>query len=266
MSRRNTTFVGRRLGGQLRRLREQAGVTVTELADARFMGRQKLWRMESGQGPYRLSDVSALCYRYGVPDERRIKLEELALKADQNGWWEPYDSDTEFGLYLETEQETEHLIVINEELINGLLQTREYHRGLNEINPSSSIEAQIKLRSERQERFWQRADAKLTIVMNELALVHQIGSQAEMAAQEEHLRDLAERPGVSLRYIPLGYGHRAMSGPFTVMVIDDEETIAYTENVDGGHWITDRRSVAAFYDIARHTIVDRSRDIRERRR
>ncbi|GAB3255453.1 helix-turn-helix domain-containing protein [Kineosporia babensis] len=259
----NTTFVGRRIGAQLKRLREEAGVDMPDLDRSGFMSRQTLWRLESGQGPYSEVKVRALCGRYGAEPDQMYKLLEMTERWRENSFHEPYG--TRFGLYLETEQEAREIVAVHETVINGLLQTRDYHRGLCElIPPLTNADREIELRAQRQSLFFERDDASLTVVMDESALTQRVGSSSVMAEQIRHLRRIASLPNVDIRFIPSNKAHQAMIyGAFTLMKIDDTETVIYMESFNGSNWVSDARIVERYKRVADSIIAAGTTDIRE---
>ena len=64
-----STVPRRQLGRLLRQFRNEAGVTLDAAAEALEYSRQKIWRLECGQGSVRVLDVKAMCELYGVSPE-----------------------------------------------------------------------------------------------------------------------------------------------------------------------------------------------------
>src|SRR2546421_12912295 len=79
----------RRLGAELRALREQAGLTIDEVAKALECSVSKVSRLETGQGiPYR-RDVRDLLDRYGITDPaHRDRLMRWVREGNRQGWWD----------------------------------------------------------------------------------------------------------------------------------------------------------------------------------
>lgn len=119
-SRDETTFVGRRIGAQLRRMREERGIT-REKVGIKGISVQTLWRLESGQGPFRDLYIRGLCSRYGANEERLQKLLTMAERWDHESWWEPYG--TKHGMLFDVELEARRIIVVAPNLVHGLIQT-----------------------------------------------------------------------------------------------------------------------------------------------
>ena len=81
----------RRLGAELRALREQAGLTIDEVAKALECSVSKVSRLETGQGiPYR-RDVRDLLDRYGITDPaHRDRLMRWVREGNRQGWWDAF--------------------------------------------------------------------------------------------------------------------------------------------------------------------------------
>src|ERR1700690_4370577 len=77
----------RLLGAALRRLREQAGLTLQDAAAVLACDRSKISRIETGQRGIRPQELHDLLAKYGIPESRRNTLAAIARKA---GWRQPY--------------------------------------------------------------------------------------------------------------------------------------------------------------------------------
>ncbi len=67
------TVLRRRLGSELRRLRERTGLQAKAAADTLRFSATKISRIESGQTTLKESDVRALLELYGVTDEAELR-------------------------------------------------------------------------------------------------------------------------------------------------------------------------------------------------
>ncbi|MGW7594517.1 helix-turn-helix domain-containing protein, partial [Streptomyces rubiginosohelvolus] len=90
-----STVLGRRLGGELLRMREACSLRQAHAAEALTASVAKVAKIERGLVPMRDPDVRALCHLYGETDETTVgKLLALA-KTDRerrkaSGWWNQY--------------------------------------------------------------------------------------------------------------------------------------------------------------------------------
>ncbi|MCL7021266.1 helix-turn-helix domain-containing protein, partial [Vibrio vulnificus] len=70
---RVSTVLGRKLGGELMRLRMASGKSRPDAANALSAHQTKLVKMESGWVPMRDPDIRALCAFYGLADEAELQ-------------------------------------------------------------------------------------------------------------------------------------------------------------------------------------------------
>src|SRR5487761_1284106 len=135
------------LGGHLRRLREEAGMT-TERAAASIRGsHSKISRMEHGRVGFKERDIADLLTLYGVgPGDEREALLNLAREANTPGWWQGYADilphwvEPYFGL------EAAASVIRNYELqfVPGLLQTEGYAQALIRLGNATTEEDVIR--------------------------------------------------------------------------------------------------------------------------
>src|SRR5918911_131185 len=90
-SRPSPTVRRRRLGLELRRLREAAGVTIETVADRLECSSSKISRIETGHTGATPRDVRDMLEVYGVSDAERDALVQLAREARKKGWWHAFN-------------------------------------------------------------------------------------------------------------------------------------------------------------------------------
>src|SRR5262249_491776 len=90
VGRGSPTVRRRRLGAELRRLREGATMTIEEVAERLECLGSKISRIETGQIGVSPRDVRDLLTIYGVQEPDAESLIEVAREARQKGWWQPY--------------------------------------------------------------------------------------------------------------------------------------------------------------------------------
>src|SRR5688572_29175073 len=79
------------LGGTLRRLREQAGISRDLAGDTIRASAAKISRLELGRVGFKMRDVADLLTLYHVTDPaQREEFLELARRANEAGWWHRY--------------------------------------------------------------------------------------------------------------------------------------------------------------------------------
>jgi transcriptional regulator with XRE-family HTH domain len=222
-----STVLGRRLGGELLRMREGRGLRQAEAAEALTASTPKVAKIERGQVPMRDPDIRALCHLYGETDELVIgKLLALA-KADRerrkaHGWWNQYPQLQAMAEYVALEDIATNIRMWQLAIVPGLLQTPDYARALAVGNghweDPDEIEPFVESRMARQERLDGESPLGLWAVVHEGALRQLVGGQHVMRQQLEHLLDMARRPNVKLQVLPyLAGAHPGMTSAFTIV-------------------------------------------------
>ncbi|MQY02024.1 helix-turn-helix domain-containing protein [Actinomadura macrotermitis] len=214
------------LGAQLRRLREQRGIS-TEQAGYEIRGsHSKISRMELGRVGFKERDVSDLLTLYGVTGNgERAALLELAREANTPGWWHQYGDVLPqwFETFLGLEEAASLLRNYELQFVPGLLQTEDYARacvrlGFPDAGDEEDVERRVSVRLTRQERFTSPGAPTLWAVIDEGVVRRPLGGPAVMRRQLEHLIEMAELPNVTLQIVPFGAGgHAAAGGPFTIL-------------------------------------------------
>ena len=158
----------RRLRVELRKARENAGLSQKEVAPAMDWSLSKLIRIEAGSVNISINDLRVLLQHYGVDDRGRIdSLLTMARAAKEPAWWLPYKEvlSPEFSTFLSYESAASIIRNFEPVLVPGLLQTEEYARAtLAEMVPPvavldaemlGQIDNLVELRMERQDRMAQ---------------------------------------------------------------------------------------------------------------
>ncbi|WP_328780126.1 helix-turn-helix domain-containing protein [Streptomyces canus] len=262
-----STVLGRQLGDELRRLRERAGLTTVQAADALDCTKGKISRIENGRVAVRLPDLMAMLQSYKVSDtELRERLTGLARKANRRrrqGWWNQYSSvlaDT-YRDYIALETMADSVRTFQAQLVPGLLQTPEYIRAVTvasrQWETGAEIERFVQVRLARQQRLTGEASLNLWAVLSEAVLLQKVGGPQVMAAQLQHLLDMSEQPNVTIQVLPFSRGaHASMFGPYVVLGFPEEGAldVVLADNPTGSTWLEREAEVApyrALFDAAR---------------
>jgi transcriptional regulator with XRE-family HTH domain len=236
------------LGGQLRKLREAAGITPDRAGYEIRASRSKISRVEHGRVGFKERDVSDLLTLYGVTDEKvRRHMLTLAQHANSPGWWARYDDVLPdwFETYVGLEQATSLIRTYELQFVPGLFQTKEYARAVTVLGhraaPAEEIDRRVSLRLNRQQ-ILTRPDAvpKIWAVIDESALRRPLGGREVMRAQLEHLLELTESPQVTLQIMPFDRGgHSAAGGSFAILrfAAPDLPDIVYIEQLTGALYL-----------------------------
>lgn len=226
----NPTVRQRRLGTELRRLREARSLSLEDVAARLECSDSKISRIELGRSGVRPLDLRILLDLYGVVDEgERESLLTLAREAKKRGWWRSYSSvlPPSYTELLSLEADASGMRGFEIALVPGLLQTADYSRAVitsvrGDLGPEQ-VDTLVRVRGERQ-AILGRAGAdgapafQLTVVLGEAAIRHVVGGPETMRAQLEHIADLALRPHVRIQVLPFRAGaHPGLEGAFTII-------------------------------------------------
>ncbi|MFE5330241.1 helix-turn-helix domain-containing protein [Embleya sp. NPDC056575] len=226
----NPTVRQRRLGTELRRLREARGLSLEDVAVRLECSDSKVSRIELGRSGVRPVDLRILLDLYEVADEReRDSLLTLAREAKKRGWWHSYSSilPSSYAELLSLEAESSGMRGFELSLIPGLLQTPDYVRAViaavRDDMPAEEVDMLVRVRQERQavlDRVGAQGEAtfRLSVVISESVLRTVVGGRETMRAQLEHLMAAAARPHVRLQILPFAAGaHPAIEGSFAII-------------------------------------------------
>jgi transcriptional regulator with XRE-family HTH domain len=230
----------RRLAAELRRLRETAGLTIDQVAEALEVSSSKVSRIETEQVSATPRDVRDILALYGVEGQQLDALVQLSREARQRGWWYQY-RDLPDATLAGLEAAASSLRIWDSMGIPTLLQTEEYARAsLRAVRPSlnaEDIERHVELRLTRQGLLVDDNPPNLWAVLDEAALRRTVGGHEVMANQLKRLSEAAVLPTVTLQVLPFIKGEQAgMAGPFTIISFPDEhdKDIVFAGHAPGG--------------------------------
>lgn len=219
----------RRLGSELRRRREAAGITAEQAGERIGGDKSKISRQETGRQGITKLEIEALLDLYNVDDERlKIALTTLARESRQKSWWAPFSDilPERFQEHLSIETDAVRMMVFQPLLVPGLLQTREYAqeliRGVEKDATEEQIESYVSVRMARQDILTKNNPPQFVCLLDEAAVRRSIGGPEVMAAQLHRLIELANPPRLSIQVIPFGQGwHAGLDGAFTIFSYPD---------------------------------------------
>jgi transcriptional regulator with XRE-family HTH domain len=246
------------LGGHLRRLREEAGMTTERAALSIRGSHSKISRMEHGRVGFKERDIADLLTLYGVgPGDEREALLGLAREASTPGWWQGYADilphwvEPYFGL----EAAAAYIREYELQFVPGLLQIEEYARAvirLGNLPSEDEVLRRAEARISRQEILDRENPPKLWAVLDEGALRRVIGGRDIMKAQLRHLIEVCDHPAVTLQILPFSAGaHRAMGGPFTILryTEPDLRDVVFIEQLTSALYLDKQTEVDAYLEV-----------------
>lgn len=226
MPSRVPTVRQRRLGAELRRLREGQGLTADEVADRLKWSPSKISRLETARIGARVSDIRLLLELYRLEESHLGEILALAQVAGQKGWWADYSSDLSesYEAYIALEDEADVVLCFEGALVPGLCQTEEYAREVlmgakvYATIPPNQIDRGLEVRLRRQELLTRAEPLTLSIVLDESVLLRRVGDHEVMRRQLVHLIELAKLPNVEIRVLPLEAPHQLVVSESIVLL------------------------------------------------
>lgn len=256
------------LGSQLRKLREERGVTREAAGYSIRASESKISRMELGRVSFKARDVEDLLTLYGVTDEvEREPLLGLARESSIAGWWHNYSDVLPgwFQTYVGLEGAASRINTYEVQFVHGLLQTESYARavvtaGHREHIPEDEVERRVSLRMQRQQLLLGENAPHFLCVLDEAALRRPFGSRAVMDTQLRHLAEVSERSNVTLQVVPFDLGgHPAESGAFTLLRFPESDLndVVYLEQLTSALYL-DKKDEVAQYEGVLNRLVENS--------
>lgn len=263
------------LGAQLRRLREQAGVSRDDAGYHIRASGSKISRLELGRVSFKERDVSDLLDLYRIDPETKQQLLQLTAEANATPWWQRYREVVPdwFQVYVGLEEAASLIRVYEVQFVPGLLQTEEYARavvmqGSPNLAPEE-VESRVAVRMGRQKLFARENPPRLWAVVDEAALRRPMGSPEVLVGQVKRLIDAISEPNITLQIMPFKYGgHAAEGGAFTIMRFPEADLpdMVYMEYLTGANYIDKAEDVEIYAAVMERLSVagtspDRTKDV-----
>jgi transcriptional regulator with XRE-family HTH domain len=202
--RREPTARQVRLGVELRRLREAAGLTAAEAAALLGANRVQISQIEAGVVGVSEQRVRRLASHYACTDGEFVNA-LVAMATDRTrGWWEEYRGllPTSF---LDLSELNHHATFRRDVAIlyvPGLLQTEDYARAVFSGRVPELAQDELEVRVQHRLAS-QRVTFPYELVIHEAALRIRVGDRATSRVQLAKLLNLVDAGSVTVRVIPL---------------------------------------------------------------
>lgn len=237
-----------RLGLELRRFREAAGLRLEDAAAELSVAPSTLSRIETGKALTRTSYLRELLDLYGVADEKqREALASLARQGQRKSWWADHADLLPAGAadYYGLEASAAGIRAYTAGAVHGLLQTADYAAAAcRASSPGLSAEdaASLAAIQHRRQELMLRDGREMRLVLDESALRRVIGSAETMSGQLTHLAEAAASDHVAIWVIPLAAAHAVLSPEFTLLTFDSQAgtAAAWTSGIHGQVTVTTR--------------------------
>ncbi|MFD6365124.1 Scr1 family TA system antitoxin-like transcriptional regulator [Streptomyces roseolus] len=213
-------------GSELRRLREEAGLSQTQLGKIVFCTGSLVGQIETAHKvPTRefSERIDAALMTGGL----FTRLVGLVLRSQLPAWFQEY---------AEMEAQAAYISTYQSQMVYGLLQTEAYARAVLATGLPDKLEELLAARLERQRILEKVRPPMVWVIIDEAALHRPIGSPQIMRAQLAHLLSFREARWTRIQILPFKAGeHASLIGSFNFLRFDSDPDIVYTEDVIAGH-------------------------------
>jgi transcriptional regulator with XRE-family HTH domain len=238
------TLRRRRLGAELKRCREAAGLTQENVSRHFEWHAAKVTRIETARVAVTPRDVRDLLALYNVRDEEyRDAMVELARLSRERSWWTDYRDIMRPGNFIGLEAGASAMRTWEPILLPGLLQTEAYMRALIRTgrpnDAAAAIERRVSLRLMRQSRLTGVQPLELFAIIDESAVRRTVGGQDVMNEQLRRLIEVARSPNVTLQILPFSAGEHPFLGGSAALLEFQETThldVVYLEGLAGDYY------------------------------
>jgi transcriptional regulator with XRE-family HTH domain len=235
------TYRAKHFGERLRGLRNAAGFNVKEVGEYLRRGQATVTRFENGTYPVIGDELLKLLnlYRVSDPDERASLL-RLADEVNQRGWHEGIITNR-FADFVWAEERALAMKVFQFDTVPGILQTEQFARELLTAGPQDQpkVDTLVEARMMRGRILQRKTNPpQAEFLLHENALRQRGASPDVLAAQLDHLVEVAERPHVNLRVLPATSWAHTVAGitsSFRILEMhEDWPALMYVETPVGG--------------------------------
>ncbi|MEV5533865.1 helix-turn-helix domain-containing protein [Streptomyces prunicolor] len=251
----------RRLGAELKQLREQAGLTTSEAAERIGMTRGQLGHIEAGRTSVLTERLLGLSRVYGCSEEPYVEALVAMSESNGKGWWSAFRKHMGPHSLNLAELESEAVDIRTHEplFIPGLFQTADYTRSIF-TNPDlgfANIEEGLAFRMERQDILTRDNPPSVHAVIHEAALHMRFGGTEVAREQLLHLIELARLPNVTVQIYPFSArAHAVLTGNFAHIVPANPRLgTVVVEQLLGSHYLVQQHQLEE-YDALFARIAD----------
>ncbi|MEV0988030.1 helix-turn-helix transcriptional regulator [Streptomyces sp. NPDC049949] len=198
-----------RLGSELRKLRERAGMTAKDAGGLLSTDAARISNIEAGRLGISEERIRRLFTFYQCDDDPLLSaLCVIAGERRGTHWWDEYRGILTPGFLdiAELEHHSPKLRCLQPMTFPGVLQTEEYARalfaGVIPQVPGEEVDARVEHRMKRRAIFDRETPPRFEAIVHEAALRMRVGGRKVARAQLEYLLQAAEQEGITLRVIP----------------------------------------------------------------
>ncbi|MBB5938325.1 helix-turn-helix domain-containing protein [Streptomyces zagrosensis] len=216
--RSSPTYRQQRLGSELRKLRERAGLSMHEAASMLGVDRAKMSSIETGRVGLSAARVRSLTCHYDCADQDLIAALTAMTGDRARYWWDEYRGVLPSGFQdlAELEHHAVKMRTAQVASLPGLFQTVDHARanfgqGRPPL-PPHELEHRVSHRMKRQAVLHQDPPIEYTAIIHEAALRMRFGGKATARAQLEYILTMSERDSITVLALPFEAGAFPGSG------------------------------------------------------
>ncbi|MEV5610343.1 helix-turn-helix transcriptional regulator [Streptomyces sp. NPDC052225] len=234
---------------EARRLREEAGLSLTRVGEVARCDKGYVSRIERGEKFPKESVAAALDEALGA----RGLLERLWLLAVSGS------IDDYARRFMELEQRASKMHKYMAQTIPGILQTESYARALIGASrprlSAEQVEELVVARVARQRILRREEPPLLWAVLDEAVIRCPMGGASVMVRQLERVAQAAGQPDVTIQVLPFSAGARGLEGgSLTILSFPRGSDVVYREGIDSGSLVESAEAVSDYsfrYDLLR---------------
>jgi len=261
----------------VRKLREDSGKVLADVARDLMISTSKLSRLENAQGKPLPRDIKDIISYYGIEGTPLAdRLRQWVAAAQQPGWWTDFDDEilgpVLGGLGLDAHLAYEAGAAVERTytlpFLPALLQTPDYARAIfrdMEHRSDDEIEKLVNLRIRRQQALSHREGLdplRLVAVTHESSLHQAVGSPEILQAQLDALLERSEAENITLHVLPFTaqpvFTMTCMYAYFEYQDDNDLEQDVVHIETHAGYWSIENPDKVAEYRKAHDALVEAS--------
>jgi transcriptional regulator with XRE-family HTH domain len=242
-----------RVGEQLRRIRESAGLSGSAVARELGWSQSKVSRVETGRFGASLEEVAQLLNYYAVPEEVRAEiLAAVARHEGMEGAWvvRAGGSSRRQGEVATVESRVRALSQYQALWFPGLLQSPDYAAAIAKSGGFGPEGTFVERRAQRQQTLRERKDVTYTVILEEQALTLAPGAASVMAQQLEHVLEAIDTRFVDLRIRPTDRTNAVFTaGSFVIYDFASGPSVVLTEGQTADLYLSAEADLTAYREL-----------------
>ncbi|MGW1355985.1 helix-turn-helix domain-containing protein [Streptomyces chartreusis] len=213
-------------GFELRRYREEAGLTQKKLGDIVYCTGSLVGQIETARKLPTLPFSERADIALGTGG-LLSRLHELVMRSQLPAW---------FQQVAELESRAIEISTFHTHLVHGLLQTKAYARAVLGAVDQTDLEDRTSVRLARQRIFEKAEPPVFWAIITEAVLYQEIGGSEAMREQLAKLLSVESDPRINIQVLPFSVGtHAGLQGSFDLFRFPGDPAIVYTEGYGSGH-------------------------------